>query len=134
MTSETTAALTDFDVWLKEEYRSGDPRGFTVFAILVKIKKNDVDPLCSTYMHVIGDEIDWGEITLLFTGSGIRWDAAVFFPKRDPRHNGPLDNPTARLYLLDQEAKISEDRLAINDGHFFDQWGRRMKVEEVSAG
>lgn len=133
MTDETRAALTDFDSWLQSEYHSGDPRGFTVFAILVKIKKKDVEPICSTYMHVIGNEVDWGEMTTLFAGSGMKWDAAVFFPRRDPRHNGPLDNPTARLYLLDQEAKIGDDRMAINEGHFFDVWGRRMKIEEVPA-
>jgi hypothetical protein len=133
MTEETRAALTDFDDWLQAEYRSGDRRGFTMFAILVKITAKAVDPICSTYMHVIGTEVDWGEITTLFAGSGMKWDAAAFFPQRDSRHNGPLDNPTARVHLLDQEAKITADRMAINEGHFFDVWGRRMKVEEVSS-
>ncbi len=123
--------LTDFDRWARAEYEAGDPRGFTAFVILVKIKKKDVDPLCSTYMHVIGDELDWGTITMLLAGSGMTWDAAVFFAKRDFRANGPLDNPTARLLLHDQEARVKEDRLAINEGHFFDVWGRRMIVEEA---
>ncbi|MEN5082841.1 hypothetical protein ABE438_10195 [Bosea sp. TWI1241] len=124
-------ALTDFDRWLAEEYSAGDARGFTAFIILVKIKKQDVQPICSTFLHVIGTETDWGEITNLFAGSGMRWDAAVFFVKRDHRHGGPLDNPAARIILLEQEAKVADDRLAINQGHFFDVWGRRMTVEEV---
>lgn len=132
--SEETPVLTDFDHWLAEEYAKGDPRGFTALAILVKIKKKDVEPLCSTYMHVIGVEVDWAELSNLFAGSGVRWDAAVFFPVRDTRHGGPLDNPTARLHLLNQEARISEDRLVINEGYFFDAWGRRMKIEEVAEG
>lgn len=132
MVDHVVAPKTDFDHWLAEEYAAGDPRGFTVFAILLKIKKKDVDPLCSTYMHVIGSEIDWGEITTLFTGSGVRWDGAVFFPKRDIRHNGPLDNPSARLYLLDQEVRVAEDRMVINEGFFFDAFGRRMMIEDVS--
>jgi hypothetical protein len=82
-------------------------------------------------MHVIGNEVDWGEMTALFAGSGMKWDAVVFFPQRDTRHNGPLDNPSARIYLLDQEAKIGDDRMAINEGHFFDVWGRRMMIEEA---
>ena len=126
-----TPEKTDFDLWLGEEYAAGDPRGFTAFAILLKIKKQDVEPICSTYMHIVGIEIDWGEMTNLFAGAGMKWDAVVFFTRRDPRTNGPLDNPTARLHLLDQEARISEDRMAINDGFFFDAFGRRMMVEEV---
>ena len=59
------------------------------------------------------------------------WDAVVFFAKRDFRTGGPLGNPAARLLLLDQEAKVREDRLAINAGHFFDAWGRRMRVDEA---
>jgi hypothetical protein len=131
--AQPKAALTDFDHWLAEEFSRGTSAGFTVFAILLKIGTKDVDPLCSTYMHVIGGETDWGEITTLFAGSGVKWDGAVFFPKRDHRTNGPLDNPTARLFLMDQEAKITADRLAINEGHFFDAFGRRMMVEEVPA-
>ncbi len=129
--SDAPDGVTDFDRWVVEEYRAGDKRGFTAFVILVKIKKKDVEPLCSTYMHIIGEETDWGELTNLFAGSGMKWDAAVFFPKRDHRHGGPLDNPSARIFLLEQEAKVAEDRMAINEGHFFDVWGRRMKVEEV---
>ncbi len=130
-TIDTADARTDFDEWIRHEYASGNPRGFTAFVVLVKIKKKDVEPLCSTYMHVIGNETDWGEITTLLAGSGMTWDAAAFFPKRDFRSGGPLDNPSARLLLLDQEAKIRENRLAINDGYFFDAWGRRMRVEET---
>ncbi len=126
--------LTDFDHWLVAEYAAGDPRGFTALAILVKIKKKDVEPLCSTYMHVIGTETNWSDMSTMFAGSGMRWDAAVFFPIRDTRYGGPLDNPTARLHLLNQEARISDDRLVINEGHFFDVWGRRMKIEEVGTG
>ncbi|MCZ8044070.1 MAG: hypothetical protein O9330_16495 [Beijerinckiaceae bacterium] len=131
--AETQNAQTDFDRWIVAEYESGDPRGFTAFVILVKVKKKDVEPLCSTFLHVIGAETDWGEITTLFAGSGMRWDAAVFFAKRDFRNKGPLDNPAARIFLLEQEAKVAEDRLSINEGHFFDAWGRRMRVDEVQA-
>lgn len=124
-------ATTDFDRWLKAEYRAGDARGFTAFVILVKITKKDVQPLCSTFLHVVGEETDWGDVTTLLAGSGMHWDAVVFFVKRDRNSNGPLDNPSARIFLLEQEAKVAQDRLAINAGHFFDVWGRRMQVEEA---
>ena len=29
------------------------------------------------------------------------------------------------------EERLDDDRLVLNEGHFFDKWGRRMKVEEV---
>ncbi|MCA0404628.1 MAG: hypothetical protein LCH39_00550, partial [Proteobacteria bacterium] len=61
--------LTDFDRWLAEEFARGTKAGFTCFTILLKITKKDVEPLCSTYMHVIGNEVDWGEVTTLFAGS-----------------------------------------------------------------
>jgi hypothetical protein len=42
-----------------------------------------------------------------------------------------LDNPNARLQLRDLEERLDDDRLVLNEGHFFDKWGRRMKVDEV---
>ena len=89
-----------------------------------------VTPLCSTYFNVIGDEVDWGEITVLFAGAGRDWDGAAFFPRIDVG-GGPLDNPNARTQLRELEERVDEDRLVLNEGHFFDKWGRRMKIEEV---
>lgn len=125
--------MTDFDRWLAEEYASGSPTGFTAFAILLKIKPKDVKPLASTFLHVIGDETGWGEVTALFKGARVKWDAVVFFPRRDRKTGGPLDTVAARLLLREQEARLAEDRLVINEGHFFDVWGRRMRIDEVPA-
>jgi len=119
---------TDFDRWIAEEFaQSGD---FTAFVVLVLISETRVHPLCSTYLNIIGDEIDWGEITVLFAGSGQNWNGASFFPVTGP-HGGPLDNPTARLRLRELEQRLDDDRLVLNQGHFFDQWGRRLKIEEM---
>jgi len=104
---------------------------FTVFAILVEIAGPRVTPLCSTYFNVIGDEVDWGEIVLMFSGAGREWDGAAFFPAV-AANGGPLDNPSARLRLRELEARLDDDRLVLNEGHFFDKWGRRLKIEEVS--
>lgn len=35
-----------------------------------------------------------------------------------------------RTKLHELERRVVEDRLVINEGHFFDKWGRRLKVEE----
>ncbi len=31
------------------------------------------------------------------------------------------------------EDRVNEDRMVVNEGHFFDNWGRRMKVEPATA-
>lgn len=125
----STSEPTDFDDWLSEFYRQvGD---FTMLAILARIADRDVTPLCSTYFHIVGDEVDWEAITLMFAGSGQAWDGAAFFPTKGTG-GGPLDNPTARLRLRELEVKVTQDRMTLNEGHFFDALGRRIKVEPIS--
>jgi hypothetical protein len=119
---------THFDQWIAAEFASTGP--FTALAVLVEIDDSQVSPLCSTYFNVIGDELDWGEITVLFAGAGHQWDGAAFFPCASPG-GGPLDNPNARLQLRQLEERLDENRLVLNEGHFFDKWGRRMKVDEI---
>jgi hypothetical protein len=119
---------TDFDRWITEELaRHG---AFTALAVLVAIGETTVTPLASTYFNVIGDETDWGEITVMFAGAGRPWDAASFYALT-AAEGGPVDNPSARLKLRELEARIDDDRLVLNEGHFFDKWGRRMMVEEA---
>ena len=119
---------THFDKWIADEFKKTGP--FTAFAVLVEIAESQVTPVCSTYFNVIGDEVDWGEITILFAGAGHQWDGAAFFPRASPG-GGPLDNPNARTELRQLEDRVDDDRLVLNEGHFFDKWGRRMTVEEV---
>ena len=49
----------------------------------------------------------------------------------DGPHGGPLDNPNARLRLRELESRLDDNPLVLNEGNFFDKWGRRLKVEEV---
>jgi hypothetical protein len=128
ISSNGKSAAIDFDRWIAAEFARSGP--FTAFAILVEIAGSSVAPLCSTYFNVIGDEVDWGEITVLFAGAGRDWDGVAFFPRIDAG-GGPLDNPNARTQLRELEERVDDDRLVLNEGHFFDKWGRRMKIEEV---
>jgi hypothetical protein len=36
------------------------------------------------------------------------------------------------LRLREIEARLDADRLVLNEGHFFDRWGRRLNIEEVA--
>lgn len=129
-TSDPAPNATDFSDWLGSEFAgSGE---FTALVVLVEIAGTGITPLCSTYFNVIGDEVDWNDIVVMFAGSGADWNGAAFFPER-AAHGGALDNPTARVRLRALESRLDNDRLVLNEGHFFDKWGRRMRVDEVSS-
>lgn len=120
---------TDFDVWVAEEF---ERRGaFTALVVLVQIDETRVAPVGSTYLDVIGDEIDWAEIVVMFAGAGAPWDGASFFPVTAP-DGGPLDNPTARLRLRELEARLDDNRLVLNEGGFFDAEGRALHIDEIA--
>ena len=124
----TSDPATEFDSWIAEEFaRKG---AFTALAVLVEIGETTVTPLASTYFNVIGDETGWGEITVMFAGAGRPWDGASFY-SMTAADGGPVDNAAARLRLKELEGRIGDDRLVLNEGHFFDKWGRRMMVEEA---
>lgn len=121
---------TEFDRWIADEYRAGAPSGFTALVILVRIKRRSVEPRRSTFLHVVGDETGWAEVHPLFAASGARWDGAALFVRR-AADGGPIDDVSARIQLIEQQARVGDDRLVLNEGHFFDVWGRRMRVDEV---
>ena len=116
---------TEFDQWLTEMHgRIGD---FTALVVLVDIDETLISPLCSTYVHFIGSEIDWDQIMIMFAGSGHSWKGASFFPTQG-RNGAPIDNPTARLRLQELEQEVMHNRMILNDGHFFDSEGRRIEI------
>ena len=60
----------------------------------------------------------------------MKWDGASFYPVTAPE-GGPLDNAAAREKLREIEERVKAERLALNEGFFFDRHGRRMMVEEA---
>lgn len=127
--SEAAAPTEDFERWLKREF--AELGAFTALVVLVEIAETRVTPVCSTFFNVIGDELGWSDIVTLLQSARQPWDGVAFFPTV-AAEDGPLDNPTARLRLRDLEARLADDRLVLNEGHFFDKWGRRLKIEEVT--
>jgi hypothetical protein len=99
---------------------------FTALIVLVRVAEPRVEPLRSTFVHVVGDEIDWGDIILTFRSAGVSWDAAAFFPTRDA--GGLVPDEIARARLRELEAAVDQDRLVLNRGEFFDVWGRRLEI------
>jgi hypothetical protein len=119
-----------FDDWLPAEFAA---RGaFTALIVLVAIGESAVTPLASSFLTIIGDETDWDEMAALLSESGRPWDAVAFFPASDD-DGGPLDNATARTALAALSARIADDRLVLNEGHFFERQGRRLAIEEVGV-
>ncbi|MDT3685379.1 MAG: hypothetical protein RO009_10100 [Pseudorhodoplanes sp.] len=117
-----------FDHWVVEEFRRLD--GFTALVVLVGIGDTTVSPLRSTFMHVIGEELDWMEFCKLLAGAGVAWDG-VLLETVSAKDGGPVTDAEARAALRALEKRVVEDRLVINEGHFFDKWGRRLKIEEA---
>jgi hypothetical protein len=120
---------TEFDAWLKGMV--GKHGQFTVLVILAGIGERSVIPLCSTYFHVVGDEVAWSEIAAIFASSGHNWGGAAFFPTKAVPHGGPVDDRTAKSRLAEVEMKVAQDRMVLNEGHFFDVQGRRIEIEPI---
>lgn len=118
---------TDFDAWLGKTFRKGP---FTALIVLVRIAEPKVEPQVSTFVHIVGNEIDWGDIVLLLRSAGVNWDGAAFFATRGDQ-NGLVPDELARARLRELEAALESDRLTLNKGEFFDVWGRRLKIGET---
>ena len=128
--SEFDGERLEFDDWIVAEF--AERGAFTALVVLVEIGERSVTPLFSTYLNVIGAEVDWRKIVRLFAGAGVHWDGASFFPITAPE-GGPLDNDGARARLREIEARVRSERLTLNEGLFFNRHGRRMIVAEVPA-
>lgn len=127
-TSEPGTEPSDFDDWLAEEFAARG--GFTALVVLVAIEERTVEPLASTYFNVIGDAVAWPDIVAMFSGAGVEWSGASFFPLESP-DGGPIDDAEARVALRVLEARVREERLALNGGCFVDRLGRRVMIEEM---
>ncbi len=117
-----------FDDWVVNEFRRCG--GFTALVVLMKFDNMTVLPLRSTFMHIVGTDITWSGLSALLSSAGVRWDA-VLFDTLTGEEGGPVEDSAARIALRALEKRVVEDRLVVNEGHFFDQWGRRMIIEEV---
>ncbi|MFD1331990.1 hypothetical protein ACFQ4O_08260 [Methylopila musalis] len=123
-------ATLDFDDWVRAAF--AEEGAFTALTVLVEISERDAAPVASTFFHVIGDEVEWKAVRRMFATAPGAWDGAAFFVGRSSA-GGPLEEPLARIELRRVEAMIDDDRLALNEGAFFDRRGRRMRIDEAGA-
>ena len=61
---------TDFDEWLAATH--GELGDFTMLFVLMRITETTVEPLRGAWLHVVGDETRWPDMTALFAGAGSR--------------------------------------------------------------
>ncbi len=119
-------ADSDFDDWVIDTY--AETGSFTMLFILVSITEIKVELLRSAYLHVVGDELRWPDMTSLFKGAGVNWSGAVFY--RAGRE-GLVEDREAKVRLASLVRKLEEDRSLIRDGEFFNKDGLRLMIEEI---
>ncbi|HEX3365761.1 hypothetical protein [Phenylobacterium sp.] len=123
----TADYATDFDEWLVETFaRVGE---FTVLIVLVEIGETTAGLLCSSYLHVIGDETRWPDIVEMFVGAGAAWNGAAFF---QADRAGLVRDPVARHRLQSLMRHLESDRSLLKHAEFFDGRGLRLKIEETT--
>ncbi|HEY2052002.1 MAG TPA: hypothetical protein VGH03_21890, partial [Caulobacteraceae bacterium] len=124
--SPTAGCATDFDDWLVETFaRTG---GFTMLIVLVEIGTTTVQPLASSYVHVVGDETRWPDMVRLFAETRTAWDGAAFF---QADRAGLVADPVARQRLQSLMRHLEDDRSLLKHAEFFDPRGLRLRIEEV---
>jgi hypothetical protein len=117
---------TDFDEWLARTFAATD--GFTMLIVLVEIGETTIEPLGSSYLHVIGDETRWPDIVRMFESSGVDWNGAAFF---QADRAGLVADPVARQRLQSLVRHLKGDRSLFKHSELFDARGLRLKIEEI---
>jgi hypothetical protein len=124
----TPACTTDFDDWLVETFtRVGS---FTMLIVLVEIGETSVSLLASSYLHVIGNETRWTDMTDLLSGSSVAWNGAAFF---QGDRGGLVDDATARQRLSSLTQHLEKDRSLLTHSDFFNAQGLRLRIEQKGA-
>jgi hypothetical protein len=120
---------TDFEQWLAAQFADTGP--FTIFIVLVQIAGDEVVLLKSSYAHLIGDDMSWGEMCDLLDRARAPWNGVAFFVGLG-HAGGPLPDEAAARKLRDVETDVRADPLALNRGLFFDREGRHLRIDEVA--
>jgi hypothetical protein len=123
------ACTTDFDDWLVGTFAWVG--SFTMLIVLIEIGGTSVALLASSYLHVIGNETRWVDMTNLLSGSSVPWNGAAFF---QADRGGLVDDATASRRLAELTRHLQKDRSILAHGEFFNRQGLRMKIEAIGGG
>ena len=99
-----------------------------MFLILMKEEPTTLTPLVSSYVHVIGDEVSWLDLTTTLNGAGVSWDSVATFAGQDEFQQIFADSE-AKARLRELEVALIADRLVVQKGKLFDRWGRLLQIE-----
>jgi len=117
---------THFDEWIEEQFAQGP---FTALIFLVDIDGDGVELAASSYVHVIGGEIDWMAMHQMLRSAPQTWNGAAFFVSR--HEGGEVPDELVRARLREMKTKLDNDRIELNSAGFFDALGRRLQIEEI---
>lgn len=112
---------TDFDSWIALTQAERGP--FTAHAVLLRDAEAGLTPLCGTWLD-FASEAEWGEMVIVFAGSGLAWDAVAFFPAA-----GLLDNPIARSRMQQLEADLDAEPRLLGTADIFWANGHRVSPD-----
>jgi len=124
----TPACTTDFDDWLVDTF--GRVGSFTMLIVLVEIGETSISLLASSYLHVIGNETRWADMTDLLSRADVPWSGAAFF---QGDRAGLIDDATARQRLSSLTRHLKRDPSIFKNAEFFNAQGLRMRIDEIST-
>lgn len=119
---------TDFDRWIADRFAATE--GFTALMLLVSIGPDRVGMIACSYLHVVGDEIDWPQMRALIDQSRRPWDGVAFFAESTPG-GGPMLDVVAKARLQERIDEVTRDRMRLNEAGFFDPQGRAIRIDPV---
>lgn len=125
-----SSSESDFARWLSARF--AETQGFTALILLVAFRER-VEMLSCSYLHVIGDEIDWPEMKRLIDQSGQPWDAVAIFAEADGG-GGPVADILAAPRQQDRIDAVTADRMVLNEAGLFDRLGRAVRIDPVTDG
>ena len=121
---------TDFDRWLRETFASTG--GFTALMMLLEIGETRIAPVSCSYLHVIGDEIDWKQMRKLLDQARGPWQGVVFFAE-SAAGGGPVIDLVARELMQQRINEVTVNRMRLNDGGMFDKQGRAIRIDPIEV-
>lgn len=130
MSSSSAARKTEFDAWFTAKY--AETQGFTALVLLIVLAGSKVNAVSCSYVHVVGDELDWRQMRGLFDRSGRTWDAVAIYAEASPG-GGPLIDLVAQARLQERITEVMADRMRLNESGFFDKKGRRIRIDPIEG-